>query len=115
MDRRKALKKLGLSLGYVIATPTVINILQSCKNETQAEWLSEFFSLEEGTVVKNLIDLILPKTENLPGAIDVNVPQFIDTYISKVSSNDEQVYLKKGINAIIHMLGKPIKNYFQIT
>jgi len=110
MNRREALKGLGLSLGYVVATPAVISILQSCKNDVQkTTWKPHFFSVDEGIVISNLVNLILPKTENLPGAEDVNVAQFIDTYTDKVLNKKEQVGHKKGMAAIINSLKKPVK------
>jgi hypothetical protein len=112
MDRRKALKGLGLTLGFVVATPTVLSILQSCKTDTKkvAGWIPEFFSEDEGIVIENLVDLILPKTADLPGASEVNVAQFIDLYTSKVSGKEEQEAYKKGLAAIINALGKPVKD-----
>lgn len=112
MDRRKALKGLGLSLGFVVATPTVLSILQSCKTDAKkvAGWIPEFYSEDEGIVVKNLVDLILPKTADLPGATDVNVAQFIDLYTLKVSGKEEQEAHKKGIAAVINTLGKSVKD-----
>jgi len=112
MDRRKALKGLGMSLGFVVATPTVLSLLQSCKTETKniASWVPEFFSEDEATVVTNLADLILPKTANLPGATDVNVVQFIDLYFSKISSKEEQEGHKNGLAAVINALGKSVKD-----
>ena len=106
MNRRNALKNIGLSLGYVVATPTVISLLQSCKNDTKnlVKWAPEFFSGDEGTVLKNLVDLILPKTGNLPGAIDLNIHKFLDLYLAKVYDNDKQKETKKGINAIMTAL-----------
>lgn len=103
MDRRKALKNIGLSLGYVAVTPTVISLLQSCKNDTKdlAKWIPEFLSNDEGTVLKNLVDLILPKTDNLPGAIELNIHKFLDLYMAKTYDDDEQKETKKGINAIV--------------
>ena len=58
MDRRKALKGLGLSLGFVVATPTVLSILQSCKTDAKSitGWTPEFFSADESTVVENLCE-----------------------------------------------------------
>ncbi len=112
MDRRKALKGLGLSLGYIVATPTVISMLQSCKKDatTVASWTPKFFSADEGTVVKNLVDLILPKTGDLPGASDVNVAEFIDLYTSKAVGKEEQDGYKKGLTAVMNALGKPVKD-----
>lgn len=110
MDRRKALKGLGLSLGYVIATPSVISILQSCKNDPQISWTPQFFSSNESFVLEKLIDLILPKTNDLPSALDVNIPQFIDAYVNEVSSKSEQEELKKGIATISESLSKSANN-----
>jgi hypothetical protein len=109
MNRREALKGLGLSLGYVVATPAVISILQSCKNDVQKnKWKPQFYSEDEATVISNLVNLILPKTDNLPGAEDVNVTQFIDTYDDKVTVKKGQEKHKKGVAAIINSLYKPV-------
>jgi len=110
MDRRKALKGLGLSFGYVIATPSVISILQSCKNDPQISWTPQFFSSNESFVLEKLIGLILPKTNDLPSALDVNIPQFIDAYVNEVSSKAEQEKLKKGIATISESLSKSPNN-----
>jgi len=111
MNRRKALKGLGLSLGYVVATPTVISLLQSCKKDATAAvtpWVPEFFSTDEVTVVENLVDLILPSTNDLPGASDVNVTQFLDLYTSKVTDKKGQDKYKAGLAAVIKAFGKPL-------
>ncbi len=112
MDRRKALKNIGLSLGYMVATPSVISLLQSCKNDTEKNvlWKPEFFSTEEGNVLKNLVDLILPKTENLPGAIELNIHKFLDQYFTKVYDEKKQKETKSGIEAISKGLKKPISS-----
>ncbi len=104
MNRRDAIKGLGLSLGYVVATPAIISMLQSCKTEA-ASWTPIFLSVDQGFVLRNLVDLILPKTEATPGALDVNVPEFIDLYISKTSTEEEKKNYKKGIDAIMEELG----------
>ena len=44
MDRRKAIKNMGLAMSYTVATPTLMGIVQSCKNEVQMTWTPEFFS-----------------------------------------------------------------------
>lgn len=100
MDRRKALKGLGLSVGYIVATPTLVNMLQSCKTDA-AEWSPSFFTTNEGKIIKSLIDLMLPKTEDLPGALDVNVPEFLDHYVSKIYTEKRQKSFKNDINAIM--------------
>tara|TARA_R110002073_G_scaffold40547_5_gene115141 strand:- start:271468 stop:272061 length:594 start_codon:yes stop_codon:yes gene_type:complete len=111
MDRRKALKNLGLSLGLVVATPAVMSLLQSCKNDgnKMAVWNPEFFSKDEGIVVENLVDLILPPTGNIPGAKDVNVAKFLDLHASKVLDEQSQDYYKKGLEAMLNTFGKPVR------
>lgn len=106
MNRRNALKGLGLSIGYTIATPTILSMLQSCKTEADL-WVPSFFTMDEGIVIKNLIDLILPKTQNTPGALEVNVPEFLDLYISKTYNDIKQKKYKKGIAAIMKALPIP--------
>ena len=75
MDRRVALKNMGLALGYTVATPTLISLMQSCRQETTPEWVPAFFSPEEGMVLTALADLMLPKTDT-PSASEVGVPRF---------------------------------------
>ncbi len=105
MDRRRALKSMGLSLGYIVATPTAFSILQSCQKNQKILWIPKFFSNEEGIVIQNLTDLLLPTTKNSPGAIDVNVPQFLDLYFKEIESEIKQNYFKKGIQFILIELG----------
>ena len=103
MDRRQALKGLGLSVGYVVATPTIISMLQGCKTDAAA-WKPIFLTIDEGIVVRNLVDIILPKTEATPGALDVNVPEFLDLYASKVYTEERQAHLKTGLKGILRAL-----------
>ena len=103
MKRRDVLKGMGLSVGYAIATPTLLSLLQSCTSEA-VKWTPKFVSLNEATVLENLIDLILPRTDNSPGALDVNVPQFIDLYYGKKMANEDQIEFKEGLQAIMNEL-----------
>ena len=103
MKRRDALKGLGLSIGYVIATPTVISMLQSCQTDVD-QWVPEFLSVDEGLVIKNLVDLILPKTDLSPGALEVNVPEFLDLYALKVYNEEQQIKFKNDLQEIIKEL-----------
>ncbi|WP_411029555.1 gluconate 2-dehydrogenase subunit 3 family protein [Spongiimicrobium sp. 3-5] len=88
MDRRKALKNMGLTLGYAVATPTLVSIMQSCKNEPTLAWTPKFFSMEEGTVLNHLVDIILPKTDT-PSASEIQVDLFIDGFVNEVMYNNE--------------------------
>ena len=82
MDRRIALKNMGLALGYTVATPTLISIIQSCKTEKALDWTPDFFSKDEGSVITHLVDIILPKTDT-PSASEVQVNLFIDRFADR--------------------------------
>lgn len=103
MNRRDALKGMGMSLGYAIATPSIISLLQSCKTEASL-WTPIFLTQKEGIVLTNLVDLILPTTKDSPGALDVNVPEFLDLYASKTYDDERKTKYKKGIQATIKAL-----------
>ncbi|PTM12037.1 MAG: hypothetical protein DA407_00065 [Bacteroidetes bacterium] len=103
MKRRDALKGMGLSLGYAIAAPSILSLLQSCKTETSV-WTPTFLTPTEAIVLTNLVDLILPVTETSPGALDVNVPEFLDLYAHKGYDDERKSKYKKGIQAIIKAL-----------
>jgi len=102
MKRREALKNLGLATGFFVATPSIISLLQSCKAEA-ATWTPEFLSVEEGVVLTNLVDIILPKTD-IPSATEVNVPQFIDKYLNEVLEIEDQNRIKTAFGTIVSLL-----------
>jgi hypothetical protein len=102
MKRREALKNLGLATGFVVASPSIISLLQSCTAEAKT-WTPVFLSVEEGVVLANLVDIILPKTD-IPSATEVNVPQFIDKYIHETFDDESQAQVKTAFGAIITIL-----------
>ncbi len=94
MNRRTALKNLSISLGYTVAAPTIFNMLSSCTAEAEG-WKPLFLSAEEKHMVTHLADIILPTTDT-PGALDVNVPQFIDLIYHDIEQPQRQERFKKG-------------------
>src|SRR5690606_26154381 len=97
-------KGLGLSLGYIIATPTILSMLQSCSTKAE-KWIPIFHSDKQAFVLESLVDLILPKTKDTPGALDVNVPKFIDLYASKSLTDEDKEIYKLGLDAVMAELG----------
>ena len=95
MKRRDALKNLGLATGFFVATPTIIGLLQSCTSEVK-NWIPEFLTTDQGVALAKLVDIILPKTDNLPAATELNVPQFIDKYMNEVLDDEEQIKYKSA-------------------
>lgn len=94
MNRRNAIKNLSLSLGYVVAAPTVMNILSSCTEDVET-WTPEFLSNEQKNMVTHLVDIILPTSE-IPGALDVNAPQFIDKMYKHIEKEANQKMFQQG-------------------
>jgi hypothetical protein len=103
MKRRDALKNLGLAAGFALTAPSILGLLQSCTN-TELTWTPIYFTNDEKEVVVNLVDILLPKTEDTPSATEVNVPQFIDKYIAEVLETEDQEFIRNSFTAIIATL-----------
>lgn len=105
MDRRKALKNMGLAMGYTVAAPTLISIMQSCAGEPVLEWTPDFFNKDQGAVLTKLVDIILPKTDT-PSASEVQVNLFIDRFINEVSDKEQQDFTKLSMGRFLEKATK---------
>jgi hypothetical protein len=109
MDRRIALKNMGLALGYSIATPTLLSLVQSCNEVKTIDWTPDFFTKEEGNILVKLIDIILPKTDT-PSASEVNVHVFLDKFTNEIMEEMQKemtkLSLKKFIDKALSESGK---------
>ncbi len=94
MDRRKAIKNLTLGLGYSIAIPSLIPIFNSCTAK-DPDWQPVFLNDVQKLFVDYLSDIILPATD-LPGALDLAIPQFIDKMMFNVVIAEDKEHLHKG-------------------
>lgn len=107
MDRREALKKIGLSFGFLVGAPTAVSILQGCSGMgTSTLQKPQFFSEDEADIMTKIVDIILPASGDTPSASEVNVPQFIDQYIYEVVSLEEQDRTKEYLSKFIEELKK---------
>ncbi|MCR9265552.1 MAG: gluconate 2-dehydrogenase subunit 3 family protein [Flavobacteriaceae bacterium] len=94
MERRSALKNMGMAFGYAVATPTLFGLLQSCKDKpAYAEWVPSFLNQEQGYALAQTLDVILPKTDT-PSATEMNVHVFIDAYMNEVLPIEQQDFVK---------------------
>ena len=94
MDRRKALKNISLGFGAVVATPAILNILSSCTTD-KLTWRAKFLNTEEQIMVTHLADVILPVSD-IPGALNVNIPQFIDKIYALIESDENKMLFHQG-------------------
>ena len=88
MNRRDYLKKVGIGVGTLAVTPFTISLFQSCQSDLG--WNPVFFKNEHILFLSELSDLIIPSSNEIPGAKELNLLRFVDTYISKVLSKDEK-------------------------
>lgn len=108
MDRRRALKNLGTGIGAFTLSTSMINLLQSCQNQTSLNLLT--FSSKQFSFVSKLMDLIIPGTD-LPGATDLKLNIFIDSYISEVwYSQNKNVFIKGLDKCLLEVKNHDDKN-----
>ncbi len=112
MKRRQVLKNLGLGGVALVATPTILSLLQSCKNDPVFETV--FISKPQGQALRHIVDLIIPSDDKIPGAVDVGVHTFIDSFWNEVVSEDSQLQIRAGFDALANRLedatGKTFEN-----
>ena len=95
MNRRQALKNIGLSFGALTLSPALGSMFQSCQNQTN--WMPQVLSTDEADLVAALMDIIIPSSESLPGSNDLKLIQFADTYLSMVVAQTEHAQIKKSL------------------
>jgi len=101
MNRRNAIKNLGLSFGALAITPTMIGMLKSCAITTY-DFSPKFFLINQLNDMHMLLDVILPSTDDgIPGATELGLLKFIDGYLNGVVGEDQLSLLKFGVSSMI--------------
>ena len=86
MERRVLLRRVAWMIGGAVSAPAAMAILQGCSAKdapAAADWKPKFFQGKQAEVVSAIADIILPKGDT-SGALDANVPQFIDLMLADV-------------------------------
>lgn len=107
MNRRQALRNIGLGAGAIIVGPATLNLLQSCKNDPSYNWEPTFLSASNGYALKQVLEVIIPKTDT-PGAEELNIAEFIDSYMEEVAHEDRRENFKQSADAF----SRAFKNEF---
>ena len=97
MQRRTALKNIGLSFGALALTPTVAGLVQSCQT-AETGWIPEFLTANEVALAEKIAEVILPTTADIPGATDLNLIQFMDKFLTTVSAAEEQESFRMSLD-----------------
>ena len=103
MDRRKALRSIGTGIGAIAVTPSVVSLFQSC--QSVATYTPVFISENDFKIVSNLMEIIIPKTD-IPGAIELKLPEFVDAYIDAVWDEKRKTNFKEAWAAFISSSNK---------
>jgi gluconate 2-dehydrogenase gamma chain len=101
LQRRELLRRVTFLLGGAIAAPTALAILQGCSAKDApavADWTPKFFKGKQAEVLTAIADIIIPKTDT-SGALDANVPAFIDSMLADVYDAKAQENFNAGFTA----------------
>lgn len=96
MNRREVLQRVAMLMGGAISAPAALAVLNGCSPKPDASWQPLFLSKEEGAMVEDVADLILPRTTT-PGARDVGVPAFIDVMLKDAYPSEDQARFVSGL------------------
>lgn len=101
MERRQLLKYTAYITGAAVGAPLMATLISGCKADTMTDAVDQlsFFSKDEFTLLKKLIDTIIPKTDS-PSATDVGVHNIIDQMVGKVYTSEQQSSYRKGFETL---------------
>jgi len=96
MDRREALKRTAWIMGGAVSAPAIMGVLKGCAAKPTIDWKPVFLSEEQGVLVSQVAEIIIPKTDT-PGAIDTGVPGFIDLMLKDTYKKEDQDRFLEGL------------------
>lgn len=97
MNRREALQRAGMVLGYAVSIPTLVSVLESCKAKPELAFEPTFFKPEQASLIAEVSEIIIPRTDT-PGAKDAGVPKFIDILVRDCYKKEDQENFLKGLD-----------------
>ena len=98
----------ALATGAAISAPLLSSLLSGCsvkKADSATNFVPKFFSDYEFATIKEVIDLILPKTDS-PSATEVGVHKIIDTMVSEVYADLDRRSYRNGLESLLGFLKK---------
>jgi gluconate 2-dehydrogenase gamma chain len=99
MDRRQAIQRAAMVLGYTISAPAIMGVLKGCKAAPELAFKPVFFNEEQAAMIAEIAEIIIPKTDT-PGAKDAGVPAFIDLMLKDCYSSEDQNRFLKGLESL---------------
>ena len=111
MDRRQAIQRAAMVLGYSISAPALMGVLKGCKATPEIGYKPVFFNADQAAVMAEVAEIIIPKTET-PGAKDTGVPAFMDLMLKDCYSAEDQKRFLEGVTALDAEAEKNYSNGF---
>ena len=98
MNRREAIQRASMVLGYAVSASSLAAIMDGCKASPELTYKPDFFTEEQAGVVSEVAQTFIPKTDT-PGAKEVGVPQFIDKILKECYKKEDQDRFLTGLQA----------------
>lgn len=109
MNRRNVIKGLGVVTLYSSLPAILSEFISSC-NTKDKNIRAGFFSDDEFHLVEQLTDSMLPKTST-PGALETQVPYFLDLVLKNCMNDKDQQLIKKGLRKFNEQTGRKFSSF----
>lgn len=96
MNRREAIERTAVILGYAVSAPAIMGVLKGCKPTPELNYQPKFFTVDQAATVGEVAEIIIPQTDTL-GAKGVGVPAFIDIMLKDVYDDKAKERFMKGL------------------
>ncbi len=108
MNRRNAIKNIGIGTGLVVSAGALTTLFSSCETEAAVaapDWTPTFLSNTDSHLLDELSDILLPKTDT-PGAKEAKVVRYMDQILTNIYKKEEQEAFKLGLTGFKNRLSK---------
>lgn len=103
MKRRRFIKTIAsasaLPAALAAQGPTPEPVLELASFDDAADPLPSFFSAQQFAALTRVSELLFPRYNGLPGALDAGAPAFLDFLIGESPEADQKVYVD-GLDAL---------------
>ena len=117
MNRRDAIKQSLLLTGFALSASSLATLVQSCnKAAKEPDWKPAFLTQEQADLLAEVSETILPRTDDSPGARDVNVHRFIDQMLKSYMPEADAERFRQGLDdfSAAYLKGNPGKVFAEV-
>ena len=100
MERREAVKSIGLGSAALFTSSLFLGTLSGCSSAPKVNWIPVFLTPEEAVQLEKICEAIIPKDET-PGALDAGVPAHIDETLKALTEADDAQWIRQGMGIFV--------------